>query len=120
MGPAIHPLPAPCGTARRTEHDPLSLPGSTRQLTLGANKGFDVADFVADLRRACVTQHVAQKARYSAIDGRTTRHEGYALSIKHRKRIEETSCMNDLKLLMFIYFLFSDRWADRHRGKLDR
>jgi transposase len=64
-------------------------PGSTRQLTLGADKGFDAAEFVADLRRACVTPHVARKSRYSAIDGRTTRHEGYALSIKHRKRIED-------------------------------
>ena len=64
-------------------------PGSTRQLTLGANKGFDAAEFVADLRQACVTPHVAQKSRYSAIDARTTRHKGYALSIKHRKRIEE-------------------------------
>ena len=64
-------------------------PGSTRQLTLGADKGFDAAEFVADLRQACVTPHVAQKSRYSTIDCRTTRHEGYALSIKHRKRIEE-------------------------------
>jgi len=64
-------------------------PGSTRRLTVGADKGFDSADFVAEMRRACVTPHVAQKARHSAIDGRTTRHEGYALSIKHRKRIEE-------------------------------
>lgn len=64
-------------------------PGSTRQLTLGADRGFDAAQFVADLRKACVTPHVAQKSRYSGIDGRTTRHEGYALSIKHRKRIEE-------------------------------
>lgn len=64
-------------------------PGSTRRLTLGADKGFDAAEFVADLRQACVTPHVAQKSRYSAIDGRTTRHEGYVLSIKHRKRIEE-------------------------------
>jgi len=64
-------------------------PGSIRQLTLGADKGFDAAEFVADLRKACVTPHVAQKSRYSAIDARTTRHEGYALSIKHRKRIEE-------------------------------
>jgi transposase len=64
-------------------------PGSTRRLTLGADKGFDSADFVADLRQACVTPHVAQKARHSAIDGRTTRHDGYALSLKHRKRIEE-------------------------------
>lgn len=64
-------------------------PGSTRRLTLGADKGFDTAEFVTDLRQACVTPHVAQKSRYSAIDGRTTRHEGYVLSIKHRKRIEE-------------------------------
>lgn len=64
-------------------------PGSTRQITLGADKGYDAAGFVAELRQACVTPHVAQKSRYSAIDGRTTRHEGYALSIKHRKRIEE-------------------------------
>jgi hypothetical protein len=64
-------------------------PGSTRRLTLGADKGFDSADFVADLRQACVTPHVTQKARHSAIDGRTTRHDGYVLSLKHRKRIEE-------------------------------
>jgi len=64
-------------------------PGSTRRLTLGADKGYDAARFVADLRKACVTPHVAQKSRHSAIDGRTTRHEGYAQSIKHRKRIEE-------------------------------
>ena len=56
---------------------------------MGADKGFDTAEFVTDLRQACVTPHVAQKSRYSAIDGRTTRHEGYVLSIKHRKRIEE-------------------------------
>lgn len=64
-------------------------PGSTRKLTLGADKAYDAAGFVADLRGACVTPHVSQKARHSAIDGRTTRHKGYALSIKHRKRIEE-------------------------------
>ena len=64
-------------------------PDATRRLTVGADKGFDTADFVAEMRRACVTPHVAQKARHSAIDGRTTRHEGYALSLRHRKRIEE-------------------------------
>jgi len=64
-------------------------PGSTRRLTLGADKGFDSADFVADLRRMCVTPHVARKARHSAIDGRTTRHAGYAVSQKRRKKIEE-------------------------------
>ncbi|RWR04110.1 IS5 family transposase [Paenirhodobacter populi] len=64
-------------------------PGSTRRLTLGADKGYDAAEFVTDLRQACVTPHIAQKSRYSAIDGRTTRHKGYALSLRHRKRIEE-------------------------------
>ena len=64
-------------------------PGSTRRLTLGADKGYDSADFVRGLRQAYVTPHVARKARHSAIDGRTTRHEGYDLSQKHRKRIEE-------------------------------
>jgi hypothetical protein len=64
-------------------------PGSTRQLTQGADRGYDSADFVRDLRQACVTPQVAQKSRHSAIDGRTTRHKGYAQSQKHRKRIEE-------------------------------
>jgi transposase len=64
-------------------------PGSVKKLTLGADKGYDAAEFVADLRKACVTPHVAQSSRYSAIDGRTTRHAGYALSQKHRKQIEE-------------------------------
>jgi transposase len=64
-------------------------PGSTRRLTLGADKGYDSADFVTELRQACVTPHVAQKARHSAIDGRTTRHAGYALSQTRRKKIEE-------------------------------
>lgn len=64
-------------------------PGSTRRLTLGADKGYDSAGFVAALRRMVVTPHVAQKARHSAIDGRTTQHPGYALSQRHRKKIEE-------------------------------
>jgi transposase len=64
-------------------------PGSTRRLTLGADKGYDSADFVAELRKACVTPHVAQKPRHSTIDGRTTRHAGYALSQQRRKKIEE-------------------------------
>ena len=64
-------------------------PGSTRRLTLGADKGYDAGGFVRDLRKACVTPQLAQKTRYSAIDGRTTRHAGYALSQRHRKKIEE-------------------------------
>ena len=42
-------------------------PGSTKRLTLGADKGYDAAQFVSHLREACVTPHVAQKSRYSAI-----------------------------------------------------
>ena len=64
-------------------------PGSTRRLTLGADKGYDDAGFVADLRMMHVTPHIAAKKKGSAIDGRTTRHPRYAVSQKRRKRIEE-------------------------------
>jgi transposase len=62
-----------------------------RPITLGADKGFDVEDFVNELRAMNVTPHVAQTTsrRRSAIDGRTTRHAGYAISQRIRKRIEE-------------------------------
>jgi hypothetical protein len=62
-------------------------PGSTRRLTLGADKGYDSADFIAALRRMVVTPHVAQKARHSAIDGRTTQHP--ATPCRSGKKIEE-------------------------------
>ena len=59
-------------------------------VTLGADKGFDVADFVMELREINVTPHIAQNtSRTSAIDGRTTRHPGYDVSQRIRKRIEE-------------------------------
>ena len=59
--------------------------------TLSGDKGFDTQDFVAELRKINVTAHVAQNTngRRSAIDGRTTRHAGYAISLRIRKRIEE-------------------------------
>lgn len=64
--------------------------------TLAGDKGFDTADFVAELRERRITPHVAQNAydtgkarRRSKIDGRTTRHPGYAVSQRVRKRIEE-------------------------------
>lgn len=63
-----------------------------RRLTLGADKGFDTADFVADLRELNVTPHVAQNLtaqRGSRIDGRTVGQAGYAISQQVRKRIEE-------------------------------
>ncbi|KAF0654668.1 transposase [Cyanobium sp. Copco_Reservoir_LC18] len=68
-----------------------SLPGSHRK-TLAADKGYDTKDFVADIRFAGITPHVAQNIqarRRSAIDGRTTRHGGYGKSINARKRIEQ-------------------------------
>ena len=64
-------------------------PGTSNQLTLGADKAYDASGFVADLRQKCVTPHVAQKAKSSAIDGRTTRHAGYAVSQRKRKLVEE-------------------------------
>ena len=59
--------------------------------TLGGDKGYDTGDCVAALRRRGVTPHVAQSTngRSSAIDGRTTRHPGYAISQRIRKRVEE-------------------------------
>jgi IS5 family transposase len=66
--------------------------GATPQpVTLGADKGYDSADFVTALRDKTVIPHVAQNTsgRRSAIDGRTTRHPGYAISQRIRKRVEE-------------------------------
>jgi IS5 family transposase len=59
--------------------------------TLGGDKNYDTQDCVAELRERGVTPHVAQNTagRRSAIDGRTTRHPGYALSQRARKRVEE-------------------------------
>jgi len=61
------------------------------RVTLGADKGYDTRDFVAAIRLLGVTPHVAQNTtnRASAIDGRTTRHAGYAVSQRRRKRVEE-------------------------------
>lgn len=59
--------------------------------TIGADKGYDTRDFVARTRAAGVTPHVAQNTsnRRSAVDARTTRHAGYAVSMRKRKQIEE-------------------------------
>ena len=86
------------GTAEREAA--LSLLGrrrKRRRITLGADKAYDVAQFVADLRARGVTPHIAVdghvrktgKPRATAIDRRTTRHAGYAVSQRCRKRIEE-------------------------------
>jgi transposase len=62
-----------------------------RAITLGADRGYDAADFVEELRGHNVRPHVARNIsrRRSAIDGRTTRHPGYAASQRIRKRVEE-------------------------------
>jgi len=60
--------------------------------TIGADRGFDTRDFVRRCREAGVTPHVAQfenERRSSAIDGRSTRHAGYSVSQRIRKRIEQ-------------------------------
>ena len=80
------------GTAER--HAALvmieAIPG-THPVTVGADKGYDTGEFVAESRNMNATPHVAQnnKGRKSAIDGRTTRHPGYAVSQQKRKRVEE-------------------------------
>jgi len=64
--------------------------GSPR-ITLGGDKNYDTHEFVKKLRAQGVTPHVAQnnRNRGSALDGRTTRHPGYAVSQRKRKRVEE-------------------------------
>lgn len=85
------------------------VPGGQR-VTVGADKGYDTRDFVAECRNLNVTPHVAQNTKRrggSAIDGRTTRHGGYEVSQKKRKRIEE--CFGWLKTIALIRKV-------RHRG----
>jgi transposase len=85
------------------------LPGS-QPVTVGGDKGFDTQGFVAECRNMRVTPHVAQNHKRrggSAIDGRTTRHPGYAVSQHKRKRIEE--CFGWLKTIALLRKL-------RHRG----
>lgn len=79
------------GTAERDAALEMAKEQTVQAMTLGADKGYDSAEFVAQLRRIGVTPHVAQnnKIRRSAIDGRTTRHEGYETSQRKRKRVEE-------------------------------
>jgi len=92
------------GTAEREaaldmidKHRPMDAKAGKRRITLGGDKGFDVAGFVEELRKREVTPHVAVqdhltktgKRRKTKIDGRTTRHPGYTISQRIRKRIEE-------------------------------
>jgi transposase len=85
------------------------IPGN-RRVTVGADKGYDTRDFVAECRQLHVTPHVAQNTKRrggSAVDARTTRHDGYEVSQKKRKRIEE--CFGWLKTIALMRKV-------RHRG----
>lgn len=67
-------------------------PNGIRPKTLGADKAYDVRRFIDDLRKRSVTPHVAQQIthhRGSVLDGRTTRHPGYNVSQRCRKKVEE-------------------------------
>ena len=64
------------------------VPGRSR-ITVGADKGYDCKEFIEDCRDLNATPHVARNERGSAIDVRTTRHEGYGISLRIRKRVEE-------------------------------
>jgi len=99
------------GTAERDAAAAMAaaVPGRHR-MTIAGDKGFDTTGFVAALRELNVTPHVAQNTagRRSAIDGRTTRHAGYEVSQRIRKRIEEAfGWIKEIALLR----------RTRHRGK---
>lgn len=84
----------------------LDAESTANKRTLGADKNYDTKEFVAQCRKRKVTPHVAQK-KHTAIDGRTTRHEGYSCSMQMRKRIEECNgWMKDIGLMRKL----------RHRG----
>jgi transposase len=82
------------GTAERTVALEMlaDVVDGIRDVTLGADKNYDTADFVRACRNLNITPHVAKNEggrRSSAIDGRTTRHPGYGISQRVRKRVEE-------------------------------
>jgi hypothetical protein len=79
------------GTAERDAAlEPLERRGNRKRATVGADKAYDTTDFVAGCRALNVTPQVAQHTtRRSRIDRRTTRHLGYAVAQRIRKRVEE-------------------------------
>ncbi|RBJ75932.1 IS5/IS1182 family transposase, partial [Pseudomonas sp. MWU12-2534b] len=83
------------GPAENVEALNLFLRNAKKGSIFGADKGYDTTAFVNGCGDLGITPHVARKRVGSAIDGRTTRHEGYAISQRRRKRIEE--CFGWLK-----------------------
>ena len=80
--------PADGTSERDAALEMLAAVPRTGRITVGADRGYDTRGFVGGCRNVKVTPHVAQQQR-SAIDRRTTRHEGYRVSQRVRKRIEE-------------------------------
>jgi transposase len=91
-------------------------PGGKRW-TVAGDKGYDTRDFVHGCRRLKVTPHLAQNTsgRSSAIDGRTTRHSGYVISQRVRKRVEEifgwTKTVGGGRKLRYIGQARNEMWA---------
>ncbi len=82
-------LTSATGTAEREAAlDMLEKVHGSHRVTVGADKGYDTADFIANCRSMKVTPHVARRET-SKLDGRTTRHAGYQTSQRIRKRVEE-------------------------------
>lgn len=90
------------------------IPGG-KPVTLGADKGYDTRDFVAECGNLEVTPHVAQNTKRSmgiAIAERTTRQPGYEISQKKRKRIEECcGWLKDIARLRKVQIGEFTRWA---------
>ncbi len=99
----------------RTRRRPAVAGHAPRAATVGGDKGFDVASFVAGVRALGVTPHVAQKVKGSAIDARTTRHAGYAISQRKRKLIEQV-----FGWMKTVGGLRKLRHRGGERGRLDR
>jgi len=92
--------------------DMLSWKPASKRVTVGADRGYDTAGFVKQLRQMKVTPHVAQNDsnRSSAVDARTTQHEGYGISQRKRKRVEEVfGWMKTVALQRKTRFLGPDR-----------
>ena len=103
---------------RQAGVDLLSRLRGAGRITLGGDKNYDTRGFVAKCREMRVTPQVAQntKGRASAIDGRTTRHPGYAISQRVRKRVEEifgwTKTVGGGRKLRYIGVARNQLWAD--------
>jgi hypothetical protein len=94
-----------------------------KRVTLGGDKNYDTREFVGELRGMNITPHVAQNTsnRRSAVDERTTRHAGYEVSQRKRKRVEQSfGWMKMVGMLKKVKLRGIDKvgWLYLHRGRL--